>query len=96
MQRIFSAVNCSEPPGKPAGGTWEWDGGRDYLSTATFTCGPYGAFLSPETGQFYTELESVCAWNKSWSPASLDSCAATYCQVRLAPGKNIRRISKYS
>ena len=38
------AVNCSTPPERPGGGTWEWDGGHSYGSVVTYTCGLYGNF----------------------------------------------------
>ena len=47
-----AAVNCSAPPARPAAGTWEWSGSLQYLTTITYTCGPYGRFLS-EDGQNY-------------------------------------------
>ena len=78
---VFVAVNCTdEPPERPSSGTWEWSGGIEYATTATYTCGPYGNFENPG-GVKYESVESVCAWNKTWSPAVLDKCVATYCQV---------------
>ena len=47
-----AAVNCSAPPARPAAGTWEWSGSLQYLTTITYTCGPYGRFLS-DAGQNY-------------------------------------------
>ena len=50
-----------------------------YTSSALYTCGPYGNFLSSD-GSLYEELVAQCEWNMSWSPSSLPACAATSCQ----------------
>ena len=76
----FTGVNCSSPPPRPSAGTWEWDGALTYLSSATYTCGPYGDFIGQD-GASYGEVVAECAWNKTWVPPVLDECAATYCQV---------------
>jgi hypothetical protein len=76
----ISAVNCTDPPVKSPGGTWEWDGEFSYETSIIYTCGPYGRFLSSE-GTIYEKLVSSCAWNKTWIPSVLDNCAATSCQV---------------
>ena len=77
---LFSAVNCTEPPGRPSSGTWEWSGEVDYGTTVLYTCGPYGNFQGPD-GVKYAEVVSQCVWNKTFSPGSLDPCVATSCQV---------------
>ena len=75
------AINCTDsPPEKPTSGTWEWNGDLNYATTVTYTCGPYGNFESG-TGDKYKYLDSVCSWNKSWTPSALDPCVATSCQV---------------
>ena len=85
---LIAAVNCSDPPVKPPGGTWEWNGDYVYKTSITYTCGPYGRFLSSE-GTLYENLISTCAWNKTWVPNELDICAATSCQVIPFPPKSI-------
>ena len=75
-----SAVNCTEPPERPSSGTWEWNGELQYGTSVLYTCGPYGNFQAPG-GEKYAELESGCAWNKTFSPGTLDPCVATSCQV---------------
>ena len=84
---IISAVNCTEPPAKPAAGTWEWDGELAYGSSVLYTCGPYGNFLSPE-GDLFEELTAFCAWNQTWIPNSLPQCGATSCQEVPFPPKS--------
>ena len=73
-------MNCSEPPERPSSGTWEWNGELQYGTSVLYTCGPYGNFQAPG-GEKYAELESGCAWNKTFSLATLDPCVATSCQV---------------
>ena len=68
-----SAVNCTEPPTRPAAGTWEWQNEYAYESQASYTCGPFGKFKSPD-GNIYEETISECAWNKTWVPTELDPC----------------------
>ena len=80
-------MNCTEPPAKPAAGTWEWDGEISYDSSVLYTCGPYGNFLSPE-GDLYEELMASCSWNMSWTPSKLPSCGATACQEVPFPSKS--------
>jgi hypothetical protein len=84
----FPAVNCTEPPEKPGAGTWEWNGDIIYETEILYTCGPYGNFLS-EDGTLYEELVAECAWNKTWVPGKLDTCAATSCQEIPFPPKDI-------
>ena len=84
---LFSAVNCTDPPSKPAAGTWEWNGEFSYGSSVLYTCGPYGNFLSPE-GDLYEELVAECAWNQTWLPSSLPPCGATSCQEVPFPPKS--------
>ena len=79
-------MNCTDPPEKPAAGTWEWNGELIYETDILYTCGPYGNFLSPD-GLLYEELVAVCAWNKTWVPSVLDTCAATSCQEIPFPPK---------
>ena len=75
------AVNCTdEPPERPETGTWEWNRDIGYEASITFTCGPYGNFEDAE-GSKYNLIDSVCAWNKSWTPSQLDPCVAASCQV---------------
>ena len=74
------AVNCTEPPERPTSGTWEWNGELVFATEVLFTCGPFGNFQGPD-GYKYAELVSTCAWNKTFSPATLDPCVATSCQV---------------
>ena len=82
-------VNCSaEPPEKPGTGTWEWDETHDYDAVVTYTCGPYGNFQN-DLGETYKYLESVCSWNRSWTPSELDPCVATSCQVIPFPPRDI-------
>ena len=82
-------VNCTDlPPEKPSTGTWEWDGSHDYDAVVTYTCGPYGNFQN-DLGETYKYLESVCAWNRSWTPLVLDPCVATSCQVIPFPPRDI-------
>ena len=81
-------MNCSDPPVKPPGGTWEWSGEFSYETSIIYTCGPYGRFLSSE-GTIYEKFVSTCAWNKTWVPSVLDNCAATSCQVIPFPPKGI-------
>ena len=71
--RLFTAVNCSEPPPKPDAGTWEWNGDYEYGTNILYTCGPYGNFRL-ESGELYEDLVVTCAWNKSWTPSPLDPC----------------------
>ena len=85
---LTTAVNCTEPPEKPGAGTWEWNGELVYDTDILYTCGPYGNFLSPD-GLLYEELVAVCAWNKTWVPSVLDTCAATSCQEIPFPPKEI-------
>ena len=86
---LSAAVNCSaDPPERPTSGTWEWGGGSEYGSEASYTCGPYGNFQG-EDGTKYGTVVSSCAWNKTWSPASLDRCVATSCQVIPFPPPDI-------
>ena len=80
-------MNCTEPPAKPAAGTWEWDGELAYGSSVLYTCGPYGNFLSPE-GDLFEELTAFCAWNQTWIPSSLPPCGATSCQEVPFPPKS--------
>ena len=70
LLNIFSlpAVNCSEPPSRPAAGTWEWDGGLEYETQISFTCGPYGSFPDTEV------VVATCGWDKTWTPAQLPPC----------------------
>ena len=44
---------------------------------------------SEEEGTLYEELVAVCAWNKTWVPSKLDTCAATSCQEIPFPPKDI-------
>ena len=81
-------MNCSDPPVKPPGGTWEWNGNKIFETSIIYTCGPYGRFLSNE-GTLYSELISVCAWNKTWVPSVLDQCVATSCPVIPFPPRTI-------
>ena len=75
------SINCTDlPPERPASGTWEWNGLLEYDTSVKYTCGPYGNFESP-TGEKYSVIDSVCAWNKSWTPNVLDPCVAASCQV---------------
>ena len=80
LPSLFSAVNCTEPPERPTSGTWEWNGELIFATEVLYTCGPFGNFQDPE-GYKYADLVSTCAWNKTFSPASLDPCVATSCQV---------------
>ena len=75
-----AAVNCTDPPEKPGSGTWEWNQELSYATEILYTCGPFGNFQS-ESGDKYPDLTVHCAWNKSWTPAKLDPCVATSCQV---------------
>ena len=75
----LSAVNCTDPPARPPSGSWEWDGSREYLSEAAYTCGLYGHFRSEEGRDYETQV-SVCGWNRSWVPPSFDPCVSTSCQ----------------
>ena len=72
-------MNCSDPPERPASGTWEWNGKKEYESEASYTCGLYGLFQNSH-GHQYETLTSVCGWNKSWVPEVFDPCVATSCQ----------------
>ena len=51
-----------------------------YATEVLYTCGPFGNFQGQD-GIKYAELVSTCAWNKTFSPPSLDPCVATSCQV---------------
>ena len=86
---LVSAVNCTDPPEKPAAGTWEWDGSFHYDSSVLYTCGPVGSFQHPGDGHLYEDLVSRCAWNRTWSPPVLDPCAATACQEIPFPPRSI-------
>ena len=78
---ICLAVNCTdEPPERPETGTWEWNQNIGFETSITYTCGPYGNFEDPG-GNKYNLIDSVCAWNKSWTPSQLDPCVAASCQV---------------
>lgn len=81
-------MTCSDPPVKPAAGTWEWDGQFDYETPILYTCGPYGNFQAPDS-DLYQDLVSRCAWNRTWSPPELDPCAATSCQEIPFPPRSI-------
>ena len=77
----ISAINCTDdPPERPSSGTWEWSGSLEYDTSVAYTCGPYGNFEN-SYGEKYELIESVCAWNKTWVPSTLDRCVATFCQV---------------
>ena len=80
QQLLFSAVNCTEAPEMPPGGTWEWDKSIGYATEAHYTCGPYGNFIDA-AGELYETLVSVCSWNKSWTPSEMDPCVAVACPV---------------
>ena len=75
-------MNCSSlPPDRPGSGTWEWkDNSIEYGTEVTYTCGPYGNFQGVEGGK-YDLVVSTCAWNRTWTPSTLDPCVATSCQV---------------
>ena len=60
----------------------------EYGTEASYTCGPYGNFQSPQ-GTKYDLTVSTCAWNKTWSPSVLDPCVATSCQVIPFPPPDI-------
>ena len=77
--RCISSVNCTDPPARPASGTWEWGGSREFGAEASYTCGLYGHFQS-EVGTNYNLVTSVCGWNKSWVPDTFDPCVASSCQ----------------
>ena len=81
-------MNCTEPPERASSGTWEWNGQLQYGTSVLYTCGPYGNFQAP-SGEKYAELESRCAWNKTFSPGTLDPCVATSCQVIPFPPSEI-------
>ena len=53
----ISAVNCTDPPVKSPGGTWEWGGEFSYETSIIYTCGPYGRFLSSE-GTIYEKISA--------------------------------------
>ena len=71
--RCLSSVNCTEPPERPATGTWEWDGDYSYLTSILYTCGPYGQFMS-DTEELYPRIWVDCQWNQTWSKPVLDPC----------------------
>ena len=84
------AVNCSsQPPDRPASGTWEWSSldSLEFGTEVSYTCGPYGNFEG-ENGK-YDLVVSTCAWNKTWAPSNLDPCVATSCQVIPFPPPDI-------
>ena len=81
INALYSGINCTAPPAKPGAGTIDWNGSVSYGSRAVYTCGPYGNFLQPSSGALHVEEVAVCAWNKSWVPPSLPTCAATHCQT---------------
>jgi hypothetical protein len=85
MCYLFQGVNCSTPPVKPGAGTWDWDGSYTYGTNISYTCGPYGKFVSPGNIMFETQI-STCGWNRSWVPDVLPDCVATYCpQIPFPP-----------
>lgn len=65
---------------RPPSGTWNWNGGINYRNNITYTCGPYGK-LRLDNGTTVSSLVSTCAWNKTWSPATLPPCIATHCPI---------------
>jgi hypothetical protein len=71
---------------KADAGTWEWNGNFHYRTEVLYTCGPYGNFKDID-GNYYEELVSTCAWNKTWDPPVLDPCAAIACQTIPFPPK---------
>ena len=73
LKFIYLAVNCSDPPQRPAAGTWEWNQEYVYETEIIYTCGPYGSFID-SVGQFYENQISRCEWNKTWTPEVLDEC----------------------
>ena len=73
MIKICLAVNCSDPPQRPAAGTWEWNQEYVYETEIIYTCGPYGSFIDSD-GQFYENQISRCEWNKTWTPEVLAEC----------------------
>ena len=52
----------------PLQSTWEWDGGLEYETQISFTCGPYGSFPDTEV------VVATCGWDKTWTPAQLPPC----------------------
>ena len=73
IDKIHLAVNCSDPPQRPAAGTWEWNQEYVYETEIIYTCGPYGSFIDSD-GQFYENQISRCEWNKTWTPEVLAEC----------------------
>ena len=83
----YQSINCTvPPPARDPSGTWEWSGSFEYNTNVTYTCGPYGSFLT-DNGTYIKEVYSTCQWNKTWAPAELLTCVASSCPIVPFPPK---------
>ena len=65
-------------------GSRHWSGEPLYNTTVTYTCGPYGHFVTPDD-QEQDEVAVLCTWQKSWQPTSLLPCVANSCPLLPSP-----------